>query len=102
MYIYKNINFNKIKLKEFEMLPKDSVLNNYIDNFGEEEIWIYDGDLELDSLNLDYIENEINPILILINGNFKVLNNIVNENTDNSINLMVFGNLEAKNIEVGG
>ena len=46
---------------------------------------IYDGDLELDSLNLDYIENEINPILILINGNFKVLNNIVNENTDNSI-----------------
>lgn len=43
MSIYKNINFNKIKLKEFEMLPKDSVLNNYMENFGEEEVWIYDG-----------------------------------------------------------
>lgn len=102
MYTNKNINFNINKLKNLEILPKDSILNNYIKNCGEEEVWMYEGDLELDSLKLDYIENEINPILIIIKGNLKVQNNIVNENTDSGINLMILGNLEANNIEVGG
>lgn len=62
---------------------------------------LYEGNIDLDTLNLDNDRYNNDIIGIIINGNLLV-NNIYNFETDYGIHLIVLGNVVAKNIIVGG
>ena len=77
--------------------------------FEGENVLFYEGDLTLDSLNLDSCET-LTPalasgetiFLILVTGNLNIKQFIYNKNTDGATGLVVLGNLQAQNMQVGG
>lgn len=58
----------------------------------------YNGHTTLDAIDLD----DPDYFGIIVNGNLTVNGNITNENTDGACSLIVLGNLQAKNVVVGG
>jgi hypothetical protein len=68
------------------------------DQFDEESQFLfYNEDTVLDHIDLD---NDHTAIIVM--GDLLVSGNIYNENTDGACGLIVLGNLQAKNIAVGG
>ncbi|MGB4812381.1 MAG: hypothetical protein WBP13_07885 [Methylophilaceae bacterium] len=106
-----------LALKKFSeikhLLPSDSWAANrnhlHGGEFESEWVLFHEGDLTLDSLNLDSIEilapalpnNEI-IFLLLVVGNLTVKHYIYNENTDGATGLIILGNLQTQNALVGG
>ena len=74
-----------------------------------ENVLFYEGDLTLDSLNLDHCET-LTPalasgetiFLVLVTGNLNIKQFIYNKNTDGATGLIVLGNLQTQNMLVGG
>lgn len=101
--------FNTIK----HLLPNNcwAVTRNAANTgkFEGENVLFYEGDLTLDSLNLDSCET-LTPalasgetiFLILVTGNLNIKQFIYNKNTDGATGLVVLGNLQAQNMLVGG
>ena len=77
--------------------------------FEGENVLFYEGDLTLDSLNLDSCET-LTPalasgetiFLVLVTGNLNIKQFIYNKNTDGATGLIVLGNLQTQNMLVGG
>ena len=101
--------FNEIK----DLLPSDcwastrNALNK--NEFDNEYVLFYEGDLTLDSLDFDHCETLAPTLtsgetifLILVTGNLNIKQFIYNKNTDGATGLVVVGNLQAQNILVGG
>ncbi|MCX7747069.1 MAG: hypothetical protein N2645_09295 [Clostridia bacterium] len=98
--------FQFIPISQFkEKFPVDSWWTKYCKDFTDEDfLGYYDGDLTLPFLNLDWekpFPQQKEVRLIFIDGNLTV-DNLFNEGTDGAIGLMVMGNLNAKNMAVGG
>lgn len=89
--------------KIWEEIPEDSISWRRPDSHDLTQtlVWICDGDLILDFLDLEY-GSEAEPVLLLIRGNLTVTGGIYNENTDGAISLLVLGNLTAGHMAVGG
>jgi hypothetical protein len=83
-------------------IPEDSVHYHWLEKSGHEAVWLHEGDLTLDFLDLDWADAAAEPTLLLINGNLSVKGNILNENTEGAVGLMVFGNLQVEHVAVGG
>lgn len=85
--------------------PEGSWWAKFYEDFSDEQLAAYyEGDLTLPFLNLDWEQpfpQQKEVIIIFIDGNFTV-DNLYNKETDGAIGLMVIGNLNAKNIIVGG
>jgi len=88
-----------------DKFPEGSWWANFYQDFSDEQLAAYyEGDLTLPSLNLDWEQafpQQKEVIIIFIDGNFTV-DNLYNKETDGAIGLMVTGNLNSKNIAVGG
>ncbi|MEK5435659.1 MULTISPECIES: hypothetical protein [Paenibacillus] len=88
-----------------DKFPEGSWWAKFYQDFSDEQLAAYyEGDLTLPSLNLDWEQafpQQKEVIIIFIDGNFTV-DNLYNKETDGAIGLMVTGNLNAKNIAVGG
>jgi hypothetical protein len=64
-------------------------------------VLVYDGDLTLDSLHLDFGEQS-DTALIVVEGNCRIEKALYNYDTDGAPSLMVFGDLHVGNVAVGG
>jgi hypothetical protein len=95
-----------VKFSEIRhLLPADcnTIRYSIYDNDSDGLILFYDGDTQLESIDLEYHDNvETQYQTILIRGNLTVSNYIYTSETDGSIGLIVLGNLTAKNIITGG
>lgn len=70
--------------------------------FDAETVLYHQGDLALDTLELDDLPASDTVFLILVEGNLRVANHIYNEETDGAPGLIVLGDLQARNAVVGG
>lgn len=99
---YKLLPFSQIK----HLLPEDSwayVRNERNDGeFENESVILLEGDTRLDSLNLDKPLGEESVFNVLVDGNLVVDSYIYNEDTDGATGLIVLGDLQARNMVVGG
>jgi len=97
--VWSKFNVDQIK----EQMPADSWWIRH-SRVNEELVWVHDGDLTLEFLDLDWQEESLvkEPSLLLIRGKLTVTGSISNENTDGVISLMVLGDLEAGHMAVGG
>lgn len=94
-----NTTIDKIRGRFSSLNPLPYFFNkSYSEN---ESICLIDGDLELQELSLEINENNTLSIII-INGNLTVKGLIWNSEIDYGINLLVLGDLKAKNIATGG
>lgn len=107
----------KTYLEAKDSIPKDTWVYKrgesneglYDDHF----VIVHDGDLHLPSLDLDNLSRSLGlnedderksylNFVLLVRGDLLVDDYIVNLDTDGSTNLIVLGDLKAKNIAVGG
>lgn len=88
-----------------EKFPEDSWWSTSYKDFDDESlVAYYEGDLTLPLLDLDWdmsFPQHRGVTLIFINGNLTV-DALYNEETDGAVGLIVAGNINAKNIAVGG
>jgi hypothetical protein len=70
--------------------------------FENESVILLEGDTRLDSLNLDKPLGEESVFIVLVDGNLVVDSYIYNEDTDGATGLTVLGDLQARNMVVGG
>lgn len=99
---YKILPFSQIK----HLLPPDSwAFARSERNDGEfenESVILFEGDTRLNSLNLDKPFGEEAVFVVLVDGNLVVGSYIYNEDTDGATGLIVLGDLQARNMVVGG
>ncbi len=115
------IRYEKLTLAEIKhKLPADSLIADWVerqpDQYDDELVLYYAGDLELDVLNLDsplrqeWSQEEDTDeateletiLLIIVEGNMNVHRMIANEDTDGATGLIVLGDLSAPYMLVGG
>lgn len=106
--IYQLLPFSEIKHK----LPADCwayECNQKNDGeFENEQVLYFDGDTQLEHLNLDDVlslqeKDESEYIfMVVVEGSLTIDSHIYNEDTDGATGLVVLGNLKAKNVIVGG
>ncbi|MGE8206791.1 hypothetical protein ACQKP0_19965 [Heyndrickxia sp. NPDC080065] len=70
--------------------------------FETELVVLFEGNTQLEKLNLDKPFKEENVFLVLVDGNLIVENYIYNDETDGATGLIVKGNLQTRNMVVGG
>lgn len=85
--------------KRFSLHPFS--LFDYHKDHKNELIKVVEEDVILTDLHLDLVQNDA-TIAYIFMGNLTVLGTIWNENTEGAISLMVFKNVKAKSIAVGG
>jgi hypothetical protein len=109
--LLKQVPFEEVK----HLIPADSWIYSELENNPKATVEYCDSDLHIDYIDLSqpFIEferrNEDYPLylreqsssLIVINGNLRA-NNIVSNDDDGATSLVVLGNLEVKNMVVGG
>jgi hypothetical protein len=79
-----------------QTLINDPFIHDHFDD--ESQFLLYSDDTTLDEIDLEYDAYAG----IIVKGDLRVKGNIYNENTDGACSLIVFGNLHAKNMAVGG
>jgi hypothetical protein len=90
----------------FNSVPVDQLVERYslshlrLDEDPESLVALYEGDLTLENLDLDFREDDAHDYLVT--GDLRVKGNITNENTDGARSLVVLGDLHAGNIAIGG
>lgn len=103
-----DVNFRKIDLKDaVHLIPPGSLYLLSEDSVGgaeyEGEALLYEGDLRLEELSLDYLADEAEDVLLyIITGSLIVNHSVHSESTDGAISLVVLGNMQARNMIVGG
>ena len=95
---YTTITFEEAA-KRFSLHPFS--LFDYYKDHKNEWVRVVEHDTVLTDLHLDLVPNDA-TIAYIFMGNLTVLGSIWNENTEGAISLMVFKNLKAQNIAVGG
>ena len=95
---YTTITFEEAA-KRFSLHPFS--LFDYYKDHKNEWVRVVEHDTVLTDLHLDFVPNDA-TIAYIFMGNLTVLGSIWNENTEGAISLMVFKNLKAQNIAVGG
>jgi len=87
-----------------EQILKDSVNKGWLEEIRDDGVWIHEGDLTLDFLDLDWAKDADvqEPSVIMIKGNLLVKGNVINKIEDGAIGLMVFGDLQANHMAVSG
>ena len=95
---YTTITFQEAA-KRFSLHPFS--LFDYYRDHKNELVKVVEEDTVLENLPLDFVSNDA-TIAYIFMGNLTVLGNVWNENTEGAISLMVFKNLKARNIAVGG
>jgi hypothetical protein len=75
-----------------------------VNDLDDDNVLVYEGDLTLDTLSLNFEEDVPSAdliTLILVRGNLTVTGNI-HSGDDGSVSLTVLGNLHARNMSIGG
>lgn len=87
-----------------EQILKDSVNKGWLEEIRDDGVWIHEGDLTLDFLDLDWAKDADvqEPSVIMIKGNLLIKGNVINKIEDGAISLMVFGDLQANHMAVSG
>ena len=101
--------FKRISIAELARrytLPDLYYIKHALAKCPDEQVALYEGDLVLGSLNLDFPPDFTNPeenfVMFVVTGDLVVTTHITCENTDGGRGLIVFGNLRAHDIAVGG
>ncbi len=100
MTVIINSNIDEIRNRFNHLEP----IHHFLETYGiyGESVFLFEGDLQVSELNLEYYEDENTPSTIIVIGSLTVDGAIWNRETDYGINLLVIGDLKAKNIATAG
>jgi hypothetical protein len=96
--MYKEITIKKA-IEELKKNP--TYFFDYLDHRDDEMVRVYEEDITLYELNLD-LYNDSNITAYIFKKNLTIEKSLWNEERDFGIDLLVLGNIKAKNIAVGG
>ncbi|MBL7817094.1 MAG: hypothetical protein JNL70_18875 [Saprospiraceae bacterium] len=100
MTVKSNSKIDDIK-KRFNHLEP---IRHFFETYGVygESVFLFEGDLHVSELSLEYFEDKNMPSTIIVIGSLNVDGAIWNREIDYGINLLIVGDLKAKNIAAAG